>query len=104
MLQPSLLSALLLVLTLFLSALLFHLTRRRDSRAQRRMPHLMRLLRFGGTLLFSDVARRIIRFELDLWSGPVARIIKHSAMTPSCQARVDCAHRRLFSARGSYGF
>ena len=57
-LQPSLVSALLLVLTLFLSALLFHLTRGRNTRAQRRTPHLMRLLRFASTLLIlHDMAR-----------------------------------------------
>ncbi|PRY08493.1 mechanosensitive ion channel family protein [Paraburkholderia sp. BL25I1N1] len=82
-LQPSLLSALLLVLTLFVSALLMHLTRRRDTRAHRRAPHLMRLLRFASTLLVLLMWLAFIQFELDLWSGPIARMIKHGTMTPS---------------------
>nr|WP_235025859.1 mechanosensitive ion channel family protein [Caballeronia arationis] len=82
-LRPSLLSALLLVLTLFVSALLIHVTRRRDTRAHRRAPHLMRLLRFASMLLVLLVWLAFIRFELDVWSGPIARMIKHSAMTPS---------------------
>ena len=82
-LQPSLLSALLLVFTLFVSALMLHVTRRRDTRAHRRAPHLMRLLRFGSTLLVLLMWLAFIQFELDLWSGPIARMIKHGAMTPS---------------------
>ncbi|CAD6557099.1 hypothetical protein LMG28727_06277 [Paraburkholderia kirstenboschensis] len=82
-LQPSLLSAVLLVFTLFASALLMHLTRRRDTRAHRRAPHLMRLLRFASTLLVLLMWLAFIQFELDLWSGPIARMIRHGAMTPS---------------------
>ncbi|SDR33374.1 Small-conductance mechanosensitive channel [Paraburkholderia fungorum] len=81
-LQPSLLSALLLVLTLFISALLLHVTRRSDTRIHRRAPHLMRLLRFASTLVVFATWLAFIRFELDLWSGPIARTIRHSAMTP----------------------
>lgn len=78
-LQPSVLSALSLVLTLFVSALVLHLTRRTDTRAHRRAPHLMRLLRFASTLLVLMMWVGYIRFELELWSGPIARLIKHSA-------------------------
>ncbi|CAB3764314.1 mechanosensitive ion channel family protein [Paraburkholderia humisilvae] len=81
-LQSSVLSALLLVLTLFVSALLLNLTRRRDTRAQRRTPHLMRILRFAGTLFIFMMWLGYLRFELELWSGPVARLIKNSSMTP----------------------
>ena len=81
-LRPSLLSAALLVLTLFASALLLHLTRRRDTRARRRAPHLTRLLHFGCTLVVLLIWLAYLRFELELWSGPIARLIKHSAMTP----------------------
>jgi len=82
-LRPSLLSALLLVLTLFVSALLMHVTRRRDTRTHRRAPHLMRLMRFASMLLVLLIWLAFIQFELDVWSGPIARMIKHSAMTPS---------------------
>ncbi|WP_407674262.1 mechanosensitive ion channel family protein [Paraburkholderia saeva] len=82
-LQFSLFSALLLVLTLFASALLLHFTRRRDTPRQRRAPHLMRLLRFASTLFILLMWVAFIQFELDLWSGPIARLIKHSAITPA---------------------
>ena len=42
----------------------------------------MRLLRFASTLLILLMWLALIQFELDLWSGPIARLIKHSAMTP----------------------
>jgi len=97
-LQPSLVSALLLVLTLFLSALLLHLTRARNSRAQRRTPHLMRLLRFGGMLLIFGIWLAYIRFELDLWSGPVARLLKHGAMTPGVKYTLIALTTTVFGA------
>ncbi|BAN26591.1 mechanosensitive ion channel family protein [Caballeronia insecticola] len=84
-LRPSLASAALLVVTLFASALLLHFTRRRDTRAQRRAPHLARLTRFGSTLLVLVIWLGYLRFELELWSGPVARLVKHSALTPGFQ-------------------
>ncbi|TDN57786.1 small-conductance mechanosensitive channel [Paraburkholderia sp. BL10I2N1] len=97
-LQPSLLSALLLVLTLFVSALLMHVTRRRDTRAHRRSPHLMRLLRFASTLLVLLMWFAYIHFELDLWSGPIARMIKHSAMTPSFKHALVTVIATVFGA------
>ncbi|MBP0591503.1 mechanosensitive ion channel [Paraburkholderia sp. LEh10] len=97
-LQPSLLSALLLVLTLFASALLLHLTRRKDTRAQRRAPHLMRLLRFASSLLILVMWLAYIHFELDLWSGPIARLIKHSAMTPGFRHALVAVTATVFGA------
>jgi small-conductance mechanosensitive channel len=97
-LRPSLLSALLLVLTLFVSALLMHVTRRRDARAHRRAPHLMRLLRFASTLLVLVMWLAFIQFELDLWSGPIARMIKHSAMTPSFKHALVTVIATVFGA------
>lgn len=97
-LQPSLLSAFLLVLTLFMSALLMHVTRRKDTRAHRRAPHLMRLLRFGSTLLVLLIWLAFIQFELDLWSGPIARMIKHSAMTPSFRHALVTVIATVFGA------
>jgi small conductance mechanosensitive channel len=97
-LQPSLVSALLLVLTLFLSALLLHLTRVRNSQAHRRTPHLMRLLRFGGMLLTFVIWLVYIRFELDLWSGPVARFLKQSAMTPGVKYTLIALTTTVFGA------
>jgi small conductance mechanosensitive channel len=97
-LRPSLLSALLLVLTLFVSALLMHVTRRRDARAHRRAPHLMRLLRFASALLVLLMWVVFIQFELDLWSGPIARMIKHSAMTPSFKHALVTVMATVFGA------
>ncbi len=97
-LQPSLLSGLLLVLTLFVSALLMHVTRRRDTRAHRRAPHLMRLLRFASTLLTLLMWLALIQFELDLWSGPIARMIRHSAMTPSFKHALVTVIATVFGA------
>ncbi|WP_429319322.1 mechanosensitive ion channel family protein [Paraburkholderia sp. GAS448] len=97
-LRPSLLSALLLVLTLFVSALLIHVTRRRDTRAYHRAPHLMRLLRFASTLLILLMWLAFIRFELDLWSGPIARMIKRSAMTPGFKHALVTVIATVFGA------
>lgn len=97
-LRPSLLSAVLLVLTLFVSALLLHLTRRRDTRAQRRAPHLMRLVRFGCTLFVLLIWLAYLRFELELWSGPIARLIKHSAMTPGFRHGLIAVLATVFGA------
>ncbi|AQH00802.1 mechanosensitive ion channel protein MscS [Burkholderia sp. KK1] len=97
-LRPSLLSAVLLVLTLFVSALLLHLTRRRDTRAQRRAPHLTRLLRFGCTLVVLMIWLAYLRFELELWSGPIARLIKHSAMTPGFRHALIAVVATVFGA------
>nr|WP_245004643.1 mechanosensitive ion channel family protein [Paraburkholderia sacchari] len=97
-LQPSLLSALFLVLTLFVSALLMHVTRRRDTRAHRRAPHLMRLLRFICTLLVLLMWFAYIQFELELWSGPIARVIKHNAMTPGFKHALATVIATVFGA------
>jgi moderate conductance mechanosensitive channel len=96
--QPSLISALLLVLTLFVSALLLHLTRRRDTRMQRRAPHLLRLSRFGSTLLILVMRLAYIQFELDLWSGPISRMIEQSAITPSVKHAVIAVIATVFAA------
>ncbi|SAL70619.1 mechanosensitive ion channel protein [Caballeronia arvi] len=97
-LRPSLLSAALLVLTLFASALMMHLTRRRDTRAQRRAPHLTRLLRFGCTLVVLLIWLAYLRFELELWSGPIARLIRHSALTPGFRHTLIAVVATVFGA------
>jgi small conductance mechanosensitive channel len=97
-LRPSLISALLLVLTLFVSALMLHVTRRTDLRVQRRAPHLMRLVRFTSSLLILVMWLAYIRFELDLWSGPIARLIKHGAMTPGFRHALLAIIATIFGA------
>ena len=97
-LRPSLISASLLVLTLFVSALMLHMTRRTDSRAHRRAPHLMRLVRFTSTLVILLMWLAYIRFELDLWSGPIARLIKHGAMTPGFRNALLAVVATIFGA------
>jgi small-conductance mechanosensitive channel len=97
-LQSAVLSALLLVLTLFVSALLLHLTRRSHARTQRQTPHLKRLLRFASTLVIFLMWLAYMRFELDLWSGPVARLIKSSAMTPGFRHALIAIVTTVFGA------
>ncbi|KIG02993.1 mechanosensitive ion channel family protein [Caballeronia concitans] len=97
-LRPSLLSAALLVLTLFASALLMHLARRRDTRAQRRAPHLMRLGRFVCTLLVLLLWLAYARFELEVWSGPLARLIRHSTLTPAFRQGLIAVTATVFGA------
>jgi small conductance mechanosensitive channel len=97
-LRPSLLSAGLLVLTLFVSALLLHLTRWRDTRAQRRAPHLTRLLRFACMLLVLGIWLLYLRLELEVWSGPIARFVKLSAMTPGFKHALIALVATVFGA------
>ncbi|SAK85823.1 mechanosensitive ion channel protein [Caballeronia pedi] len=97
-LRPSVLSAVLLVLTIFVSALLLHLTRRRDTRAQRRAPHMTRLLRFVCTLVVFLIWLAYLRFELELWSGPIARVIRHGALTPGFRHALIAVVATVFGA------
>ncbi|SAL14196.1 mechanosensitive ion channel protein [Caballeronia peredens] len=97
-LRPSLLSGALLVLTLFASALLLHLSRPRNTRAQRRAPHLARLLRFACVLLAFVIWLAYLRFELEVWSGPIARFIRLSAMTPAFRHALIAVVATVFGA------
>ncbi|XUW90546.1 mechanosensitive ion channel family protein [Burkholderia sp. M6-3] len=97
-LRPSLLSAALLVLTLFVSALMRHFTRQRDPRSRRRAPHLTRLLHFACTLGVMLIWLAYLRFELELWSGPIARLIKHSTMTPGFRRGLIAVLATVFGA------
>jgi small conductance mechanosensitive channel len=78
--------------------LLLHLTRRKDSRVQRRAPHLMRLLRFATMLFLLAIWLAYIRFELVLWSGPIARLIRHNAMTPGFRHALVAVIATVFGA------
>ncbi|HKT98603.1 MAG TPA: mechanosensitive ion channel domain-containing protein [Paraburkholderia sp.] len=75
-LQISVVSALLLVLAFFLSAVIMRITRPDPTRVRRRSPYLRRLLRFAGTLLVLFVW--LVYFEscARLWDISLAAIIE----------------------------
>ncbi|QQC64980.1 mechanosensitive ion channel family protein [Paraburkholderia ginsengisoli] len=75
-LQISVVTALLLVLAFFLSAIVLRMTRPRSARARRRSPYLTRLLRFFGTL--STLFIWLFFFELAarLWGVSLAAVVE----------------------------
>ncbi|SMG27602.1 mechanosensitive ion channel family protein [Paraburkholderia susongensis] len=75
-LQISIVTALLLVLAFFLSAIVLRMTRPRSARARRRSPYLTRLLRFFGTL--STLFIWLFFFELAarLWGVSLAAMVE----------------------------
>nr|WP_322102091.1 mechanosensitive ion channel family protein [Paraburkholderia sp. J41] len=77
-LQISVVTALLLVLAFFLSAVVFRITRPDPTRVRRRSPYLRRLLRFAGTLLVLFVWLAYFEFCARLWDISLAAIIEAS--------------------------
>ncbi|MDR3097441.1 MAG: mechanosensitive ion channel [Paraburkholderia sp.] len=77
-LQISVVSALLLVLAFFLSAVIMRITRPDPSRVRRRSPYLRRLLRFAGTLLVLLVWLAYFESCARLWDISLAAIIEAS--------------------------
>ncbi|MFC5428291.1 mechanosensitive ion channel family protein [Paraburkholderia denitrificans] len=77
-LQISVVTALLLVLAFFLSAIVRRITRPDPARVRRRSPYLRRLLRFAGSL--TTVFIWLAYFELcaRLWDISLARIVEAS--------------------------
>ncbi|WP_408585432.1 mechanosensitive ion channel family protein [Paraburkholderia bannensis] len=77
-LQISVVTALLLVLAFFLSAVVLRITRPDLTRVRRRSPYLRRLLRFAGTLLVLFIWLAYFESCARLWDISLARIIEAS--------------------------
>jgi len=77
-LQISIVTALLLVLAFFLSAIVLRMTRPRSARARRRSPYLTRLLRFAGTLATLFVWLFCFESAARLWGVSLAAVIERS--------------------------
>ncbi|MFD1555880.1 mechanosensitive ion channel domain-containing protein [Paraburkholderia silviterrae] len=77
-LQISVVTALLLVLAFFLSAVIMRITRPNPTRVRRRSPYLRRLLRFVGTLLVLFVWLAFFESCARLWDISLAAIIEAS--------------------------
>ncbi|RAR56242.1 small conductance mechanosensitive channel [Paraburkholderia unamae] len=75
-LQISVVSALLLVLAFFLSAVVLRITRPDPARVRRRSPYLRRLLRFAGTLLVVFIWFAYFESCARLWDISLAAIIE----------------------------
>ncbi|MBN3767490.1 mechanosensitive ion channel family protein [Burkholderia sp. Ac-20365] len=77
-LQISVVTALLLVLAFFLSAVVLRVTRPRNVRRRRRSPYLTRLLRFVGTLMTLFIWLAYFEFASRLWDVSLAEIVEES--------------------------
>lgn len=77
-LQNSIVTALLLVLAFFLSAIVLRITRPDPKRVRRRSPYLRRLLRFAGTLLTVFIWLAYFESCARLWDISLARIVEAS--------------------------
>jgi len=77
-LQISVVTALLLVLAFFLSAVVLRVTRPRSARARRRSPYLSRLLRFCGTLLTLFIWLLFFELAARLWGVSLAEVVEEN--------------------------
>jgi small conductance mechanosensitive channel len=77
-LQISVVTALLLVLAFFLSAVVLRMTRPRNARSRRRSPYLTRLLRFCGTLLTLFIWLFFFELAARLWGVSLAEVIEEN--------------------------
>ena len=77
-LQISVVTALLLVLAFFLSAIVLRMTRPRSARARRRSPYLTRLLRFCGTLLTLFIWLFFFELAARLWGVSLAAVVEEN--------------------------
>lgn len=77
-LQISVVTALLLVLAFFVSAIVLRLTRPRSARTRRRSPYLTRLLRFSGTLLTLFVWLFFFELAARLWGVSLAAVVEEN--------------------------
>ncbi|MFL9962078.1 mechanosensitive ion channel family protein [Paraburkholderia sediminicola] len=75
-LQISVVTALMLVLAFFLSAIVLRMTRPRSARARRRSPYLTRLLRFFGTLLTLFIWLFFFELAARLWGVSLAAMVE----------------------------
>jgi small conductance mechanosensitive channel len=77
-LQISIVTAALLVLAFFLSAIVLRMTRPRSARARRRSPYLTRLLRFFGTLLTLFIWLFFFELAARLWGVSLAAMVEEN--------------------------
>jgi moderate conductance mechanosensitive channel len=77
-LQISIVTALLLVLAFFMSAIVLRVTRPRSARARRRSPYLTRLLRFFGTLLTLFIWLFFFELAARLWGVSLAAMVEEN--------------------------
>src|SRR4051794_28045488 len=77
-LQISVVTALLLVLAFFLSAIVLRMTRPRSPRPRRRSPYLTRLLRFCGTLLTLFIWLFFFELAARLWGVSLAAVVEEN--------------------------
>ncbi|WP_168793433.1 mechanosensitive ion channel family protein [Paraburkholderia aromaticivorans] len=77
-LQISVVTAALLVLAFFLSAVVLRLTRPRSARTRRRSPYLTRLLRFFGTLLTLFIWLFFFELAARLWGVSLAEVVEEN--------------------------
>jgi small conductance mechanosensitive channel len=77
-LQISVVTAALLVLAFFMSAIVLRLTRPRSARARRRSPYLTRLLRFFGTLLTLFIWLFFFELAARLWGVSLAAVVEEN--------------------------
>src|ERR1700754_945698 len=77
-LQISVVTALLLVLAFFLSAIVMRVTRPQSARRRRRSPYVTRLLRFVGTLTMLFIWLAYFELAARLWGISLAQVIEES--------------------------
>ncbi|MGF6569545.1 small conductance mechanosensitive channel [Paraburkholderia fungorum] len=77
-LQISIVTAALLVLAFFLSAIVLRMTRPRSARARRRSPYLTRLLRFSGTLLTLFIWLFFFELAARLWGVSLVAMVEEN--------------------------
>jgi len=97
-LQISVVTALLLVLAFFLSAIVLRMTRPHDPRKRRRSPYLSRLLRFAGTLLTLVIWLVFFELAARLWGVSLARVIEENVAARGIAHAVMAIFATLFIA------
>jgi moderate conductance mechanosensitive channel len=97
-LQISVVTALLLVLAFFLSAIVLRMTRPHDPRRRRRSPYLTRLLRFVGTLLTLFIWLGFLELAARLWGVSLASVIEENVAARGIAHAVMAIFATLFIA------
>jgi small conductance mechanosensitive channel len=95
-LQISVVTALLLVLAFFLSAIVLRMTRPRDAHKRRRSPYLTRLLRFVGTLLTLFIWLAFLEMAARLWDVSLASVVEENVAARGIAHAVMAIFATLF--------
>jgi moderate conductance mechanosensitive channel len=91
-------TALLLVLAFFLSAIVLRMTRPGDPRRRRRSPYLTRLLRFAGTLVTLFIWLAFLELAARLWGISLASVIEENVAARGIAHAVMAIFATLFIA------